>query len=162
MTIHTSTRQNITQTGASLTADGNGYVTVSIAGNNGSSTPAVALHVGQKVGDTCSVPVKFRVANANTITGQSVYAVGNLSQLGNWTGSSANVLTRETTTSSSPWSRTFQLPASTAIQFKFLKKGGGVADVWERNQATASGNRLATTVACGQPTQLIDVGSFAF
>jgi len=152
-------------TGGSNTVGTNGIVTVSIAPNNGAATPAVALHINQKVGGaaTCTtVAVKFRVANAGTIAGQSLYAVGNRNELGNWTGTTANVLTQEATGSAAAWSRTLQLPPSTAIQFKFLKKGGGVADVWERNQATASGNRQATTVGCGQPTQVLDVGGFAF
>ncbi len=153
-------------TGGSLTVASNGIVTVAIGGNNGSSTPAVALHIGQKVGGappSCTtVPVRFRVANANTVSGQSVYAVGNRVELGNWTGTSGNVLTQEVAGANSAWSRTFNLPPSTAIQFKFLKKGGGVGDVWERNQATASGNRQVTTFGCGQGTQQLDMGSFAF
>ncbi len=154
-------------TGSSLTVDGNGIVTVNIGGNNGSATvPAVALHVNQKVNGEppsgcTSVPVKFRVANAGTVPGQSVYVVGNRPELGNWTGSASDVLTIEGNTASAPWSRTFNLPPKTAIQFKFLKKGGG-SDVWERSQATSSGNREATTAACGGPVQVLDVGSFAF
>lgn len=151
-------------TGGSLTVASNGIVTVSIPGNNGTSTPAVALHVNQKVGGTpacTSVSVKFRVANANTVTGQSVYVAGNQSALGNWTGGTGNVLTQETTGANAAWSRTFQLPPATAIQYKFLKKGA-VADVWERNQATGSGNREVTTVGCGQAVQVLDAGSFAF
>ncbi len=152
-------------TGGSLTVGSNGIVTVSIPGNNGASTPAVALHVNQKVGPgtTCtSVSVKFRVANANTLNGQSVYVPGNQGALGNWTGTTANVLTQESSGANAAWSRTVQLPPSTPIQYKFLKKGGGVGDVWERNQATASGNRQVTTVGCGQPVQVLDAGSFAF
>jgi alpha-amylase len=152
-------------TGASLTVGSNGMVTVSIAGNNGSSTPAVALHIGQKVGGTPScttVAVKFRVANANTLSGQSVYAVGNRAELGNWTGTTGNVLTQEASGANAAWSRTVQLPPNTPIQYKFLKKGGGVGDVWERNQSTSSGNREVSTVGCGQPTQVLDAGNFAF
>ena len=152
-------------TGASLTVGSNGIVTVSIAGNNGASTPAVALHINQKVGGAPScttVAVKFRVANANTVTGQNVHAVGNRNELGNWTGTTGNVLTQEVSGANAAWSRTFQLPPSTPIQFKFMKKGGGVADVWERNQGTGSGNREVTTVGCGQATQVLDGGSFAF
>ena len=152
-------------TGASLTVASNGIVTVSLPGNNGTSTPAVALHINQKVGGSpgcTAVSVKFRVANANTFSGQAVYATGNRSELGNWTGSTSNVLTQEAAGANAAWSRTFQLPPSTPIQFKFMKKGGGVADVWERNQASSSGNREVSTVACGQPTQVLDVGSFAF
>jgi alpha-amylase len=106
------------------------------------------------------VAVKFRVANANTVTGQSVYAVGNRGELGNWTGTTSDVLTQEAAGANAAWSRTFQLPPSTPIQYKFLKKGA-VADVWERNQSTGSGNREVTTVACGQPTQVLDAGRFA-
>jgi alpha-amylase len=152
-------------TGGSVTVGSNGIVTLSIAGNNGASTPAVALHINQKLGSgpiCTSVSVKFRVANANTISGQSVYAVGNRAELGNWTGTSGDVLTQEASGANAAWSRTFQLPPSTPIQYKFLKKGGGVGDVWERNQATASGNRQVTTAACGQPVQVLDAGSFAF
>ena len=76
-------------------------------------------------------------------------------------GASVDVLTQETSGANAAWSRTFQLPPSTPIQYKFLKKGA-VADVWERNQSTASGNREVTTAACGQPTQVLDAGSFAF
>ncbi len=82
--------------------------------------------------------------------------------MANWTGTSVNVLTQEATGANAAWSRTVQLPPSTPIQYKFLKKGGGVGDVWERNQATSSGNRQVTTAACGQPVQVLDAGSFAF
>jgi alpha-amylase len=153
-------------TGGSLTVASNGIVTVSIPGNNGSTTPAVALHINQKVGGgtpTCTtVPVRFRVANANTISGQSVYATGNRAELSNWGGTTGNVLTQEAAGANTAWSRTFNLPPSTPIQFKFLKKGGGVGDVWERNQSTGSGNREVTTFACNQGTQTLDVGGFAF
>ena len=152
-------------TGGSHTVGSNGIVTVSIAGNNGTSTPAVALHINQKVGGALActtVAVKFRVANANTVAGQAVYAAGNRGELGNWTGTTGNVLTQEAASANAGWSRTFQLPPSTAIQYKFMKKGGGVGDVWERNQASTSGNRQVTTAACGQPTQVLDAGSFAF
>jgi alpha-amylase len=155
-------------TGGSLTVGSNGIVTVSIAGNNGSSTPAVALHINQKVNGgtttpTCTtVGVKFRVANANTVPGQNVHVVGNRNELGNWTGTTNNQLTIEGTGANAAWSRTFQFPPSTAIQYKFLKKGGGVGDVWERNQGTGSGNREAVTPACNQPVQVLDAGSFAF
>ncbi len=156
-------------TGGSLTVGSNGIVTVSIGGNNGASVPAVALHINQKVNGGTNPPpgcttvaVKFRVANANTVVGQNVYVVGNRNELGNWTGTTNDQLAIEGSGANVPWSRTLNLPPSTPIQFKFLKKGGSVADVWERNQSTGSGNREATTAACGQPTQVLDVGSFAF
>lgn len=150
-------------TGGQVVVGANGAISVSIPGNGGSSVPAVALYVDQRLtsAPSCtSVAVKFRVANANTVTNQKVYVAGNRAELGNWTPTSVNVLTAEATGANAAWSRTVQLPPSTPIQFKFMKSGA-VANVWERDQATSSRNREITTVACGQ-TQTIDVGSFQF
>ncbi|MEN9866886.1 MAG: hypothetical protein RL748_2476 [Pseudomonadota bacterium] len=148
--------------GGSVVVSSTGAISVSIPANGGSAVPAVALHINQKLGSaTCtSVPVKFRVANAATVTGQKVYVAGNRAELGNWTPTTVNLLTAEATGSNAAWSRTINLPPSTAIQFKFMKSGA-VANVWERDQATSSRNREFTTVGCGS-TQTVDVGSFAF
>jgi alpha-amylase len=143
----------------------NGAFSVTVPANGGSTVPAVALHTGQMYtggGGTCTtVNVKFRVANANTVTGQTVHVAGNRGELGNWTATTADQLTIEATGANSAWSKTIALPPATAIQYKFIKHGGGVADVWESNQATASGNREATTPACGG-TLTLDAGSFKF
>jgi alpha-amylase len=152
-------------TSDSVTVGSNGVISVSIPANGGSVVPAVALHINQVVGGsggggTCTtVPVTFRVANANTVFGQNVYVVGNRAELGNWVQGSSNQLTIEGSGANVPWSRTFQLPPSTAIQYKFMKYG--VATVWESNQSTSSGNREATTPACGG-TLTLDAGSFKF
>jgi alpha-amylase len=79
--------------------------------------------------------------------------------LGNWTQSAGTQLTIEGSGANAPWSRTFQLPPATAIQYKFMK--AGATTVWESNQSTASGNREATTPACGSSLTL-DAGSFKF
>ena len=105
------------------------------------------------------MPVTFRVANANTVVGQNVYVVGNRAELGNWVQGTSNQLTIEGSGANVPWSRTLQLPPATAIQYKFMKYG--VSTVWEGNQSTASGNREATTPACGGSLTL-DAGSFKF
>ncbi len=155
-------------TGGKVVVAANGTFTMTIPANGGASVPAVALHINQKVtgsggggGGTCTtVPVTFRVSNANTIYGQNVYVAGNRAELGNWSPSAVNLLNIEGSGANVPWSRTIQLPPTTAIQFKFMKSGV-VANVWERNQATASGNREAVTPACGSSLTL-DVGSFQF
>lgn len=155
-------------TGEKITVAANGTVSLSIPANGGSLVPAVALHINQKVSGSggggtpicTSVPVTFRVSNANTIFGQNVYVAGNRAELGNWSPSAVNLLTIQGSGANVPWSRTIQLPPSTPIQFKFMKSGA-VANVWERNQATASGNREATTPACGSSLTL-DVGAFQF
>ncbi|MQA41699.1 carbohydrate-binding module family 20 domain-containing protein [Rugamonas aquatica] len=151
-------------TGDSVTVGSNGVISVSIPANGGATVPAVALHINQKIGGggggTCTtVPVTFRVANANTVVGQNVYVVGNRAELGNWVQGASDQLNIEGSGANVPWSRTFQLPPSTAIQYKFMKYG--VSTVWESNQSTASGNREATTPACGGSVTL-DAGSFKF
>ncbi len=147
-----------------IVVSSNGKITLNIAANGGAAVPAVALHAGQMYGgsgNTCTtVPVKFRVANANTVMGQNVYVNGNRPELGNWTAQPANMLAIEGSGANVPWSKTFDLPPNTPIQFKFMKHGA-VPDVWESNQATASGNREATTPACGS-TLTLDVGNFKF
>lgn len=150
-------------TGGSVVVAANGAISLNLGGAGNGAVNAVAIHTGQRITTgTCStVQVKFRVANANTITNQKVYVNGNRAELGNWTATTANVLTAEAAGANAAWSRTIALPPSTPIQFKFMKSGGGVANVWERDQATSSRNREITTVGCGQ-TQTIDVGNFAF
>ncbi|NRR31157.1 alpha amylase C-terminal domain-containing protein [Oxalobacteraceae bacterium] len=154
-------------TSDSVTVGSNGIATVTIPANGGSVVPAVALHINQKSsvtggggGGSCTtVDVKFRVANANTVVGQDVYVAGNRSELGNWTPTAGDKLTIEGSGANAAWSRTFQLPPQTAIQYKFMKYG--VATVWESNQTTSSGNREATTPACGS-TLTLDAGNFKF
>lgn len=153
----------------SVTVGSNGVISVSIPANGGAVVPAVALHVNQKIGgsgsgggggNTCTtVPVTFRVANANTVLGQNVYVVGNRAELANWTPGSSTQLNIEGSGANVPWSRTLQLPPATAIQYKFVKYGGST--VWESNQSTASGNREANTPACGG-TLTLDAGNFKF
>ncbi|MEB0031881.1 alpha-amylase family glycosyl hydrolase [Undibacterium sp. RTI2.1] len=157
-------------TSDSVVVGSNGIATVSIAANGGSTVPAVALHINQKItgtggggtvgGTTCTtVSVKFRVANANTVVGQNVYVLGNRNELSNWTP--ATSMTIEGSGANVPWSQTIQLPPSTAIQYKFMKHGA-VADVWESSQSTTSGNREAVTPACGAATLVLDAGNFKF
>ncbi|MCU6435709.1 alpha amylase C-terminal domain-containing protein [Undibacterium sp. Jales W-56] len=148
-------------TGDSVTIGSDGIAALSIVANGGATVPAVALYLNQKVtGATCTtVDVKFRVANANTVVGQNVYVVGNRNELSNWTPTTS--MTIEGSGANVPWSRIIQLPPSTAIQYKFMKHGA-VADVWESNQATGSGNREAVTPACGAAMLVLDAGSFKF
>jgi alpha-amylase len=156
-------------TGSVITVKPDSTVDLNIASMSTAGIPAVAIHAGQKVGGGCSgagcgcttVPVKFRVANANTVFGQDVYAAGNLSQLGTWTPTTGNHLTIESSGAKTPWSRTIDLPPSTAFSYKFMKHGA-VADVWEADQSAAVHDRQATSQACGAATLVLDVGNFKF
>jgi chitodextrinase len=93
--------------------------------------------------------VRFTVANANTITGQSLRVVGSLQAIGNWASASGFGLTIQGSGANAPWSGSVTLPPNTAVQYKYVKWNGSAA-AWESNQATVSGNREYTTPAsCG-------------
>lgn len=108
----------------------------------------------------CEVNVSFSIANANTSFGQDLYAVGNQTNLGNWVPANGFKLSIQGSGSNAMWSGTVKLPASTAIQYKYVKWNGSTA-VWESNQTTSSGNREKTTAACGASSTFND-GSFKF
>ncbi|HEX2570715.1 MAG TPA: glucan 1,4-alpha-maltotetraohydrolase domain-containing protein [Polyangia bacterium] len=108
----------------------------------------------------CTVPITFTIANANTSLGQSLYVVGNQTALGNWTPAQGFKLTIQGSGANVPWSGTVQLPAATAIQYKYVKYNGSTA-VWESNAPTTSGNRELTTAACGGSNTQND-GNFRF
>lgn len=125
--------------------------------NNGGADWKLAVSTGA----TCTtVAVTFSISNANTVTGQNLYVVGNQAALGNWTPSSGFALTIQGTGANATWSGTVQLPAATAIQYKYVKYNPSTgAVVWESNQTTTSGNREKTTAACGGSSSFAD-GSF--
>ncbi|WP_224370740.1 carbohydrate-binding module family 20 domain-containing protein [Hyalangium versicolor] len=112
-------------------------------------------------GTSCStVSVTFSIANANTVTGQNLYVVGNQAALGNWTPASGFALTIQGTGANATWSGTVQLPPNTAFQYKYVKYNPSTAQVvWESNQTTTSGNREKTTAACGSSSSFSD-GNF--
>lgn len=140
-------------TGSTVTVDANGQASITLVANGGSTVPAVVIYTGQKVigggdGNTCSVV--FSIANANTSAGQSLYVVGNQTQLGNWTPANGHLMTMvKGTGPNAKWKGVVALPASTATQYKYVKWNGSTA-VWESNQATGSGNREFTTCASGK------------
>lgn len=146
----------------SVTVDASGNASITLPANGGSTVPAVAIYTGQKLGGSGSggattCPVTFTIANANTSFGQNLYVVGNQTVLGNWTPASGFALTIVGSGANATWSGTISLPASTAIQYKYVKWDGTTA-TWESNQSTSSGNREATT--CSSGAQALNDGSF--
>jgi alpha-amylase len=137
-------------TGWTLAASGSGYAVWTKGSTGGGG------------GSCTSVPVTFSIANANTTFGQDLYVVGNQTQLGNWAPASSFKLTIQGTGANATWSGTVNLSPSTSIQYKFIKYNSGTgAVVWESNAPTTSGNREATTAACGSSTTL-NGGNFRF
>ncbi|MED0656425.1 alpha-amylase [Anoxybacillus ayderensis] len=72
--------------------------------------------------------VTFTVNNATTTSGQNVYVVGNIPELGNW--NTANAI-KMTPSSYPTWKATIALPQGKAIEFKFIKKDQSGNVVWE-------------------------------
>lgn len=72
--------------------------------------------------------VTFTVNNATTTSGQNVYVVGNIPELGNW--NTANAI-KMTPSSYPTWKTTIALPQGKAIEFKFIKKDQSGNVVWE-------------------------------
>jgi len=149
-------------TSDSVTVNSSGNATITVAADGGSTVPAVAIYTGQAIagsgggGSTCAVT--FTIANANTTPGQNLYVVGNQAALGNWTPASGYALAIQGAGANVPWTGTVAVPASTAIQYKYVKWNGSTA-VWESNQATTSGNREFTSCAAGASVARND-GSF--
>jgi glycosidase len=93
------------------------------------------------------VSVRFIVQNATTVSGENVYLVGNVAELGNWDPASAigpmfNRVIRAYPT----WYFDVSVPAGTALEFKFIKKNGSVV-TWE-----GGSNHTYTTPASGTGT----------
>ncbi len=147
-------------TADSVTVDASGNASFTVPANNSASNPAVAIYTGQKTtsgGSNCSVT--FTIANANTVTGQNLRVVGNVTGLGAWAPASGFALTIQGSGANVPWSGTVSLPAGTAIQYKYVKWDGSTA-TWESNQATGSGNREFTSCASGSQSRTD--GNFKF
>lgn len=141
-------------TGGSVVVNTSGNASIAVPADGGSSAPAVAIYTGQKVSGVvaASCAVTFTIANANTVVGQNLYVVGNQAAIGNWTPASSFKLTIQGSGANVPWTGTVTLPASTAVQYKYVKWNGSTA-AWESNQATGSGNREFTSCASGTQTR---------
>ena len=148
-------------TGDSVTVDASGNASVTVPANNSGANPAVAIYTGQKVTttNTGTCAVTFTIANANTVVGQNLRVVGSVTGLGSWAPASGFALTIQGSGANVPWSGTVNLPAGTAIQYKYVKWNGSTA-VWESNQTTTSGNREFTSCASG--SQARSDGNFKF
>lgn len=140
--------------------DASGNASFTVPANNSGSNPAVAIYTGQKTSaSTPTCAVTFTIANANTVMGQNLRVVGNVTGLGAWAPGSGFALTIQGSGANVPWSGTISLPAGTAIQYKYVKWDGSTA-TWESNQATSSGNREFTS--CTSGSQSRSDGNFKF
>ena len=124
-------------------------VTVDAAGNASitvAAFTAAAIHVGAKLGGTTggTVAVTFNEA-ADTNLGQNIYVLGNIAELGNWNTATPVALTWLSGSGTrGNWRATVNLPASRTIEYKYIKKDGAGAVIWE-----SGANRVLTTGAGG-------------
>lgn len=134
------------------------------AGNNSAySSPALSVTTPSGGTGCTSVAVTFSIANANTVTGQNLYVVGNQTAIGNWSPASSFALTIQGTGANATWSGTVNLPAGAATQYKYVKYNPSTgATVWESNQTTSSGNREFTTTTTSPCTASRADGNFKF
>ncbi|KAJ7625294.1 glucoamylase [Mycena polygramma] len=83
-----------------------------------------------------TVPVTFNV-DATTVNGEDIYLTGSVDALQNWSPDSAMILSP----ANYPiWSITVDVPASTLIEYKYIRKLNGVLTSWEsdpNNQFTS-------------------------
>ncbi|MBD5786511.1 alpha amylase C-terminal domain-containing protein [Cellulosimicrobium terreum] len=88
---------------------------------------------------------------ASTTWGQSVVVVGSVPALGSWSPSNGVVLSASTYP---VWRGSVDLPAGSTVEYKYVKRNGAGAVVWE-----SGGNRTATVGQDGSVT-LTDVARF--
>lgn len=112
-------------------------VTVS-DGKGGTASDYVIVTHNRSTG---KVTITFK-PTVSTVTGQLVYVVGNQAALGNWNTSAAVPCT--TTSATYPvWSCSgIQLAPGTAFEYKYIKRDGAGAVVWE-----SGANRVRTVPA---------------
>ncbi len=95
-----------------LVTEGAGFYRVSF--NSQSKIYSVA-----KLPDAPTVEMTFRCENGTTYLGQSVYAVGSISELGNW---NTTLAVKLNPTSYPTWTRKILMPSDTAIEWKCVKR----------------------------------------
>ncbi|MEV0565337.1 carbohydrate-binding module family 20 domain-containing protein [Dactylosporangium sp. NPDC050588] len=136
-----------TCSGPTVTVNGSGQATV-----GANAKDAVALHVNARVtGGTPSptpstsspVPAGVAFTVTGAPTGNPVYLVGSVAELGSWNTANAIPMTA----AGSAWTKTVTLPAGAAVEYKFITKTSAGAVTWE-----PGGNHTYTVPANGTGT----------
>jgi glycosidase len=127
-------------------APGNYGVSIKTAGSVSSNT-----YSSYQVLSGAQVTVRFMVNNAFTSPGENVYLTGDQFELTNWSSATPlGALFNQVVCAYPCWYTDVNLPASTPIQFKFLKKSAG-GTVWE-----GGSNHTYTTPASGTGTVTVN------
>jgi alpha-amylase len=131
-------------TGPAYQVNASGQVTATVPAGG-----ALALHTGARTGGGnpggCATVATSFAVDADTAWGENVYVVGNTAALGNWDPANAVALSSATYP---VWHGTVDLPAATAVQYKYVRKNGSSV-VWEsdpnRTRTTASAAPCSAT-----------------
>ncbi|WP_341678320.1 carbohydrate-binding module family 20 domain-containing protein [Niveibacterium sp. SC-1] len=135
-----------TCSGTVVTVDASGNVTMTVPANG-----AAAIHVDAVVGTTpppAGASLTVRAQGVTLGSGESVYVVGDAAALGAWSPCSATKLSA----GNGEYSATLSVPASTAVQYKFIKYSNCNSASWE-----AGNNRSTTTAATGGSSSVCGV-----
>jgi len=115
-------------------------------GAQGLSVPSTCSSGGGGGGSGGTIAVTFNV-QANTTLGENIFLTGSVSQLSNW--DTGNAIALSTDSSTYPkWTVTVNLPASTAIQYKYIRKETDGSVIWESDP-----NMQVTTPESGSFTE---------
>jgi alpha-amylase len=130
-----------------------GVVAVDASGNAMITAPAfgaAAIYAGATVSGGATPPpvttvsVTFNEA-ADTFLGQNIFVTGNITELSSWsTGSAVPLTWLNGNGTRGNWRATATLPASTRVEYKYIKKDGANNVIWE-----SGANRVLTTGAGG-------------
>ncbi|KAF9526236.1 glycoside hydrolase [Crepidotus variabilis] len=88
---------------------------------------AIAIHTGAKASGTLLTAVTFK-ETAETVTGQNIFLVGSIPQLGNWAPAASIPLSSSTYPI---WTTTLSLDPGTTFEYKFIRKGSDGSITWE-------------------------------
>jgi alpha-amylase len=121
-----------------------GQFTATVAANG-----MLALHVDARSSATvppggCTTVAVTFAENATTVWGENVYLLGNRGELGNWSPTGGVALS---SAAYPVWRGTVNLPAGTAVEYKYVKKNG-TAVTWESgaNRTLNTGSACTLTV----------------
>ncbi|WP_158057182.1 alpha-amylase family glycosyl hydrolase [Halorussus halophilus] len=131
-----------TQVQAEVPAVAGGYYDVTVTDAGGTSSSA---YTDFEILSGDQVSVRFVVNDATTETGENVYVVGNVHELGNWdTARAVGPFFNQVVHEYPNWYYDVNLPAGRDIEFKFIKKDGSGNVTWE-----SGSNRTYTTPSSG-------------
>jgi alpha-amylase len=137
-----------TCSGAAITVDAQGSATITAP-----AFGAAAIHAGARLDAAApgSATVVFNEA-ADTNLGTNVYVVGSIAALASWDPVNARPLSWISGTGTQGnWRASLAIPASTSVEYKYIKKDGAGNVTWE-----SGANRALTTGAGGSTLTVND------